>query len=409
MKKKFFKSKNFCWIAVILVVLVFAASCRKYDSLGFTPGTGAPTISSVHTWSKTDTSTYYDTIISYDASGNVTQTLKARSNRVSPFDSVTTAGSLGNYYIIYGTNLGSATNIAFNGYSAYFNRALLTDNSIVVQVPSKAPYFGPQATDSLVITTLYGKVYYAFTILPPPPTVSAYSNYNFSSGSQIEITGVGFASVTSVALTDASAGTADISIVSQNDSSMVLQFPSTTITSGNLTFTYDAGGNTETATADQELVDVDNAYQIFTDDYQNSWSNNSWSGQAGISTDVFKTGSASFKGVFPSNGWKIEGFANWWPSLPYDGTYKYLSFWVKGGTVAHTLNIETNTSSAGYGQNDSNPIVVPPGVWTYFKIPLSSIDFWNTGSTLQQLGFFLKGQNSDADEAYYFDDVILVK
>lgn len=383
-------------------------SCKKYNSLGFTPGKAAPTISSVHTYNKSDTTTKYDTIISYDASGNIIKTLKLKPTRLNPFDSATTVGNLGNYYVIYGTNLGSTTKVTFNGYSAYFNRALITDNSIVVQVPSKAPYLPPLANDSLVVTTLYGKASYKFSILSPPPTVSGYSNYNFYSGSQITLTGVGFAGVTGVSINDASGGTATTTIISKSDTVMVLQFPSTTINRGNLTFTYTSAG-TKTITDVQELVNLDNAYQIFTDNYNNSWANSSWSGQAGISTSVFKTGTASFKGVFPKSGWKIEGFANWYPSLPYDASYKYLSFWVKGGAADQIVTIQTNTSSKGYGQNQNfNPITVPAGVWTYFKIPINSIDFWSTGKTLQQLGFFIKGPDS-GDEVLYFDDVILIK
>ena len=410
MKIKFFKINSiFCLFAGILTVSIFV-SCKKYNSLGFTPGTGVPVISSVHTWSKTDTTTYYDTVITYNSSGNPVQTLQARSNRVIQFDSATTAGNLGNYYIIYGSNLGSATTITFNGYTAYFNRALLTDNSIVVQVPSKTPYLGSQANDSLVITTLNGKVYYKFSILPPPPSPASYSNYDFYSGSQITLTGVGFASVTGVTLTSTgtTSGTANVSIVSQNDTVIVLQFPSTTIIRGALTFAYNAAGAAKTLTGTQELVDIDNGYQIFTDNYQNSWGNSSWSGQAGISTTIFKTGSASFMGVFPKGGWKVEGLANWYPSLPYDASYKYLVFWVYGGAASQSVNIETNTSSAGYGQNTINTITVPPGVWTYFKIPLSSISFWSTGKTLQQLGFFIKGPDS-GDEKLYFDDIIIIK
>ena len=94
--------------------------------------------------------------------------------------------------------------------------------------------------------------------------------------------------------------------------------------------------------------------------------------------------------------------------MPYDASYKYLVFWVYGGAASQTVNIQTNTSSLGYGQNGSNPITVPPGVWTYFKIPISSISFWSTGGTLQQLGFFIKGPDS-GDEKLYFDDVVLVK
>lgn len=411
MYKLFFQPLNFYRI-IVFASLISIVSCKKYDSLGFTPGTGAPAITSVHTYNKTDTTTRYDTIMSYDAGGNLVTSLKQKQVAVNPFDSVTAAGNLSNYYIIYGNNLGNTTSITFNGYPAYFNRALITDQSIVVQVPSKTPYYGVKATDSLVVTTLNGKASYKFKILAPPPSVAEYSNYNFSpstaNASQITLHGVGFASVTSISLAGSGGETGTTSIVSQNDSVLTIKFDATTATRGILVFNYTIGGSSATLNGTQELVNLDNAYQVFTDNYQNSWGDGSWSGQAGISTDVFKTGAASFKGVFPKGGWKIEGFSNWWPSLPYDGSYKYLAFWVKGGAATQTVNIQTNTSSLGYGQNGANPITVPAGVWTYIKLPINAIDFWSTGKTLQQLGFFIKGPDT-GDEQLYFDDVILVK
>ena len=126
------------WLLPIAVILT-VVSCKKDGYLGFTPGTGAPTISSVHTYYKTDTTTTYDTIISYNSDGQPVQTIQQNPPRILAFDSVVTSASLGNYYQIQGSNLGSATSVTFNGYTAYFNRALVTDNSIIVQVPLKTP------------------------------------------------------------------------------------------------------------------------------------------------------------------------------------------------------------------------------------------------------------------------------
>ncbi len=150
--------------------------------MGFTPGSGAPTISSIHTLSKTDTTVRYDTVVTYDASGNPTTKLRQAPSQVNPFDSVTTAGNPGDYYVIYGTNLGSTETITFNGLSAYFNRALMTDQTIVVQIPTNVPTSGPQATDTLTIVTLHGTVNYKFTVIAPPPTITSLSDYNFWTG-----------------------------------------------------------------------------------------------------------------------------------------------------------------------------------------------------------------------------------
>lgn len=445
MKKIFFKLNNINWVFAGVLIVAISISCKKYNSLSFTPGTGAPVISSVHTWSKTDTTVYYDTIITYNSSGSPVQTLQARSNRVIPFDSATTAGNLGNYYIIYGSNLGSATNITFNGYTAYFNRALLTDNSIVVQVPSKTPYYGDKATDSLVVTTLHGHAYYKFSIMSPAPTPATYSDYNFYAGSQITLTGIGFASVTSVSLADAEGGssTADVTIVNQNDSVMTLQFPSTTMNVATLVFNYSSAGTATIANDKQQLVDLDNAYQILgptsTADpsqtwaavFQNNgmstgWVANGWSSWA-TSTSVVKGAGISFYGKFDNGGWKVAGFqfntgvAGSIPALAYDPSYKYLSFWVinTGVAVAQTAYIQWGDNV--FGQNKVNPITIQPNAWQYFKIPISSLN-WNTGSTpwsanisspLMDVAFFLTCQNANGNNIgeadLYFTNVVLIK
>ena len=418
MKNKLLQIKDAWVIAIILALAVFS-SCKKYNYLGFTPGSGSPTISSIHTWSKTDTTTHYDTVVTYDASGNATQTLKARTNLPYTFDSATNAGNLGAYYIIYGSNLGSTTTITFNGYTAYFNRALLSDNSIIVQVPSKTPYLGSAANDSLVVTTLHGKAYYKFAILPPAPSPSSYSNYNFYEGSQITLKGVGFATVTSATVAGVNGDSATTSIVSQNDSVLVLKFNASSVTRGNMIFYYIAAGTPSKATGTQELVDIDNAYQIFTDDYKNGWGSWSWD-NAGPSNKYVMTGTQSWNAQFSANGWKIDGFRNGGggatDGVQFSEGYKYLSFWVYGGSADEKVYIEWGNEGFGNGRgNLINQYAVPAGVWTYYKIPISSL-LWNTGNTnwaansaqyLNTVAFFMN--SNSVTEQLYFDDVILIK
>lgn len=404
-------------LVLLVAILTGVSSCRKYNSLGFTPGAGAPTITSVHTYYKMDTATITSTITTYDASGNVSTTAAVRSGQPQPFDSITDAGKIGDYYLIEGANLGSATSVAFNGVSAYFNRAMITDHSILVSIPQNVPTFGPKATDTLTITTLHGVAKYKFVILTPPPTVSGVSNYNFSAGDQITLTGIGFGSVKSVNLAGV---TTACSIESQSDTVMVLQFPSTNITQAKLVFSYTSGGSMDTAQSTQQFVDVDNAYQIFTDNYQNGWGSWSW-GAASPSTKEVKRGTASFSAQFGANSWWIDGFRQGGggatDGIPFTAGYNYLSFWVFGGTADETVYIEFG--NAGFANskpgNFINAIDVPPGVWTYYKIPVSSL-LWNTSTgswsdnrsnLLNTIAFFMPGNT--VTETLYFDDVILVK
>jgi hypothetical protein len=424
MKKVIFKSKNLYWILSALVVFGFA-SCKK-EHANLVGGTGVPTISSVSTVSKTVAASAGDsvTVTTYDTLGNVTVKKNPAPSSVVAFDSTTSTGNKGTLYVIRGTNLGSVTSVSFNGVLAYFNSALVSDNTILVSIPSNIPTTGAAATNKLTVVTLYGTTNFSFTTLTPPPTVSGVSDYDFTAGSQITLTGVSFATVTSVGLTGSSA---TATIVSQTDAQLVIKMPATTVNRANLVFTYTSAGAGATATSVQEFIDLDNAYQIFAkNSFQNAWGDNSWAGPSGTSTGASHSGTASIVATYPAGGWKIEGWANWYPSIPYDASYKYLTFWVKGGTVDHTLVLVGDQMVGGYGQvQNANAyaaqlVTVPAKVWTFFKIPLTApstpfaktstlLNYWANGTPAKQLGFFLQGMSGDVDETMYFDEVAFVK
>lgn len=419
MKKNSFLTKmKFPFLLFLLGLFFLAAGCRKYDPKGYKAGTGQPIIESVHTWSKTDTSVVERTIISYDDEGNLVQSVKSKTNQPVAFDSVTNEGTLRGYYMIYGQNLGSTTEITFNGEAAYFNNGLMTDHSILVQVPRNTPYFGEKATGKLVVTTLYGSVTYDFEILPPPPTIETLSNFNFSEGSEIELKGNGFIGVTAIKFAGTEAlenfkgkdidnlDGIDLNIEDQSDSTLLVKFPATDISMGSIVFVYDGETGESIGVDENELVNLDLAYPFFTDNFNPPWVTESWSGKAERVTDVARTGDASFKAVFEDGGWKLEGFKE--GNLDYDEEFKYFSFWARGGVKDEMMYIETNASSAGFGQNEINGYNLPANVWTYFKIPMSSLDFWSPGDQLQSLAFFMKGEAGE-DQIVYFDDVILIK
>lgn len=409
-------SKIYYLVLPALAVLGMV-SCKKQNSMGFTPGTGTPSITSVSTLSRTVNDTVTTTVTTYDNTGAVTtkENVNPTHQTTIPLDSTTATGKKQNYYVIHGTNLGSATNVTFNGITAYFNRALITDNTIIVSIPLAVPTTGASATNKLVVTTTHGSANFSFTVLTPPPTIASASDYDFWKDSEITLTGVGFASVTSVTLTGS---TTPITIVSQTDDQIVLKFPEMAINYGSLVFSYSSAGKAVTATSKEVFNDLDNGYAIFyKDNFQNAWGDNSWQGPSGLSTAASHSGSASIVATYPSNGWKIEGWANWYPSFAYDASYKYLTFWVKGGSEDHVLTLVGDKAPGGYSQNQSpaaaQKIPVPANVWTFYKIPLgpaaNQFDFWNAGSPAQNLGFFLLGQSTDADQTMYFDEVAFLK
>jgi hypothetical protein len=397
MKKMILKVKNLAWIVSALVILCFA-SCRKSNSLGFTPGKGAPVITSVHTLSKTDTAKVQRVITTIDTGGVATMDSVGYPVNPAGFDSVTTTGNLQQYYVIYGKNFGSTTTISFNGVSAYFNRALISDNSLIVSIPITVPTGGSAATNKLVVTTLYGSTSYSFTVLPPPPTILEYSTNDFTAGSTITLTGQGFGNVLSVTLrTTGDAAT----VVSKSDSVLVLKMPKSAATESPLSISYQSGSKTATVTSATLFNDLDNAYVVFTDNYGAGWYSNSW-GPGAPSTAQAKTGTSSFAATYPKGNYWADGFGG--PGLP-TANYTYLSFWIKGGIETYTLYLTADTRSGGFGNSDkSTPINVPAGVWTYFKLPLAGLNLQGS----QHFGLWIAGP-ADQDETFYYDDVVLLK
>lgn len=429
------KYKQIIWVLVLLAP-VLIISCNKKDAyMGYTPGKGAPTITSVHTLSKT---VYNDTTVtthqSYDTSGKLTTVVDTVvGNSTAGFDSVTTVGNLGNLYVIHGTNLGSATGVYFNGTQAYFNRALGSDETIVVQVPSVGvPTSGTAATDTLTVTTLYGMAKYHFVILAPPPTINALSDYDFSNGSQITLSGLSFGGVQSVTLKGLSTSNVskgltatNISIVKQTDSVLTLQFGSTNITQGNLVFVYkQSDGTVDTATSSIVFNNMDNAEPIFMESAAPGWGSWSW-GSAGASTAYAHNGTYSFMADFGASSWAIDGFryggGTATDGLAYSPDYQYLSFWVKGGAISANVYIEWGNEGFGNSTTDNaiNKITILPNTWQFFKVPVSTL-LWNTGKTnwssnsaqlLNCVAFFLDPQDgsSAVDQTFYFDNIVLIK
>jgi len=291
-----------------------------------------------------------------------------------------------------------------------------------VQVPSKTPYYGAQANDSLVITTTHGAVGYKFPILAPPPTVSSYSDYDFTStnGFQLTVKGVGLAGVTGVTLKGTVSGSIPVNVVSKNDSVMVLSFPSSTVSRGSLAFAYTSLGNALTANTSQELVNLDAAYQIYASSaIAPGWGSWSWD-NAVISNKESMTSAQTWNAQFSGGGWKVDGFreggGNATDGLVYSSGYTYLVFWVFGGSAKETLYIEWgNAGFSNGGSNEINAVSVLPGVWNYFKIPISTLN-WNTGTTnwaanstanLNTCAFFMN--SNSVTEQLYFDDVVVVQ
>ncbi|HEX6430020.1 MAG TPA: IPT/TIG domain-containing protein [Niastella sp.] len=305
----------------------------------------------------------------------------------------------GTLLTLTGTGLGDMRKIVFDKDSVptSFYTTLNTEGAIIFRVPDTVSG-GPQ---NIVFTNSAGK-----TLLVPFnglafPAVTKVSNYDYVTGTQLTLTGNNLETVSKVVLN----GTTDgATIVSKSKKQLVITMPSTTVARAALDITNVTG----TTTTTQEFVNIDQAFPIFTDDYGTGIVNNSWGDAAFISTAEFKTGSKSIAKNYQKGNWHLIGFKNE-AGIALDPAYKYLTVWVKGASRDYSLYIMSDKGVGGYGNYlEENKIDVPANVWTYFKIPLSTLKLWATGSPFKEIGFRIKGPDAQ-DEIFYFDDILMVK
>jgi hypothetical protein len=306
----------------------------------------------------------------------------------------------GTVLTLTGTGLGDMRKIVFDKDSvpASFYTTLNTDNAIVFRVPDTIS----GGSQNIVFTNGDGK-----TLLVPFtglafPSVTAVSNYDFVAGSELTLTGNNLETVNKVVLNNS---TDQATIVSKSKKQLVIKMPATTVARAALNITNVTG----TLTTTQEFVNIDQALQVFTDDYGTGFENGSWGDAAFIATDEVKTGAKSIAKKYQKGNWHLIGLANWGAGVAQDPDYKYLTVWIKGASRDYSLYIMSDKITGGFGNFlEPNKINVPANVWTYFKVPLSTLNLWATGTTFNQLGFRIQGPDAQ-DETFYFDDVLLVK
>lgn len=304
----------------------------------------------------------------------------------------------GTVVTLRGTGLGDMRSITLEkeNVAAGIMPTLNTEDALIFRIPEEA--IG--GTQNITFTNSLGKaVSVPFRVLAYP-TITDVSNYNFSKGSQITLTGNNLDDVTTVKLTGT---TLTAKIVSKVKKQLVIEMPATTAART----TLDISNSTGPMKTTQEFVNLDQAFPIFLDAYGTGITDASWGDAAVISKQEFKSGTASVGKTYQKGNWHLIGFSL--PGLAYSSSYTYVSGWIKGASADYSIYLTTDASKEGFGNYvDANKIDVKAGTWTYFKIKLSDADFWSAGKTLKSLGFRIQGPDKQ-DETFYFDDLILIK
>lgn len=119
---------------------------------------------------------------------------RVRASSPSPNDSTLTMAGPGQTIVIQGANLAGATQVFFNGYPAYINPALFSDNSIIVTIPADMPFglLSPDNLNTIKVITPAGEVVYNFPIIPSAAGITAMSNEDALPGDRVTIYGNSF-------------------------------------------------------------------------------------------------------------------------------------------------------------------------------------------------------------------------
>ncbi len=114
-----------------------------------------------------------------------------RSTNPAKADSTFTQSTLGATIVIVGQNLEATQYVTFNGFRASVNPAYATDRYLIVRIPDQVPTVATAANvpNQLTVVNPAGEATYAFSVLPPAPTVEAISNEYAKAGETITLFG----------------------------------------------------------------------------------------------------------------------------------------------------------------------------------------------------------------------------
>jgi hypothetical protein len=308
----------------------------------------------------------------------------------------------GQLITLTGSGIGQIHSIVFekNNVPAAFQPTLNTASNLLFYVPDTAS----GGTQNVIFTNAKGKqLVVPFNVLAFP-TVSAVSNYNFSEGTEITLTGTNLDDVSKVVFTGT---TQEITIVSKARKALVLKMPATSIARAKLDITNVTGKMTTT----QEFVSLSNNFQMFTDTwgpgaYNSGVQSWSWGCAAYPSTDFVKSGTHSLRVDYVDGGLSMFLGSDWGNPAKIFTDYhtpfpSFLSFWARAVGSDVTVSIMPDGGAGTFTGAGEQSVSIPAGNWTYFKIPANFLS-----GKFARLNIKISGST---DKTVYFDDLLWVK
>jgi hypothetical protein len=372
--------------ACCFALLISFTGCKKEN------GGAAPLITRVRTVAKDTVINNIVQRITLDSSITITATKSIKQ------DSTVTSGGLDGLYAIIGEHLASTSSVQFNGQSAYFNPALVTDNIILVAIPLDAPW-GSGVSNTLTVVTKYGSVSVPFSVLQPAPVITSFSPLSAIAGDIITITGTTFNGVTSVKM-----GATPLDIVGVPTSTQIqVKVPSGDV-QGFITVTTPGGIATSPVAYGFKLV-------IYDDALANGWWSGGWNGG---DKPAFDNASPVLRGTHSVKITYTGGYAGFQignggaPISLIGMTALKISVYGGPGTEGNILRVSIEGPDKNGHQitiNNSPPdgvnVTIKEGQWQTFTIPISQ---FGTGPVeVQQI--IVQELSGASTETIYLDDI----
>ena len=123
----------------------------------------------------------------YETTSGTPTIYYARLSDVAAKDSLVEGAYMGTYVTLIGENLRSVTKMYFNDQEAVLNSSLITDNTLIVQVPNN---LSDNPTDKIyMVNTDNDTTTYDFKTLVPNPVVSSMDNESAVAGDTVTLKG----------------------------------------------------------------------------------------------------------------------------------------------------------------------------------------------------------------------------
>lgn len=302
-------------------------------------------------------------------------------------DQAVTQGTLEGTYIIRGENLETIKSITFNGFPGFFQPALSTNTVAFVSISRETPFLGQN--NIMRLETEGGIINYPFSIL----TIETFEELTYEGQKAVKLIGGDFTNTTDVSFNTGNEEDGNLverpaDILDITAGEVIVAVPAGVEQA--FIFLTTSGG----ATAQSESYGFN--YSIYIDGLNADWSTGEWGGTHDLLSTEQATGTTSIKSI--REPW--SGLTFYPPAGFAFDDYDSITVSIYGtGAPGDSVNLALNDFDATVN------LVLVPGEWTKFVIPLS--EFYPSGGApdnITRMDFQESSNTGLPQYIFYVDD-----